>query len=116
VLKDVVLVGAAMVLASTVRSRGRTPAPVAVAAPATPRVVDTREKLAIVLAGLREECPLGELCDSHGIAVADYQQWRTEILHAAAAIDSARSARSARSGRSTQADRSTQQELTSSPV
>lgn len=82
VLKDVVLAAAASVLAASLLERRPVPVPV-------PRVVSAREKLRIVLAGLREECPLGELCDRHGIALSDYERWKDETVQAAAAITAA---------------------------
>lgn len=84
VLKDVVLVAAVLVVAVAARRTS---------AVAVPRVVTTREKLAIVLAGLREECPLGELCAAHGIDVDDYRAWEQEVLAASEAITAARGAR-----------------------
>lgn len=75
VLKDVILVGATMVIAANmIRTSRRT------------RIVSTRQKLEIVLAGLREECPLAELCETHGIAETEYEAWKNEVLAAAAAI------------------------------
>ena len=78
VLKDVILVGATVVIAADLlRTSRRT------------RVVSTREKLEIVLAGLRKECPLAELCEIHGIAKSEYLAWQHDVLDAAAAITAA---------------------------
>ena len=78
VLKDVILVGATMVIAANLlRTSRRT------------RVVSTRQKLEIVLAGLRQECPLEELCEIHGIAESEYQAWKHEVLVTAEAITAA---------------------------
>lgn len=78
VLKDVVLLGAALVIAAAVLDQKR-----------KSRVLPAREKLAIVLAGIREECPLAELCAEHGITESDYRSWKDEVLTAAEAIRSA---------------------------
>jgi len=75
VLKDVVLVGAAMVLAAAVLTRRRGARP-----------ITAREKLAVVLAGIREECPLAELGELHGISASEYRAWEAEVLAAAEAI------------------------------
>ncbi len=95
VLKDVVLVAAVLVVAVASRHSATTTAavPSAAAAVPAPRVVTTREELAVVLAGLREECPLGELCAAHGIDVDDHRAWEREVLAASEAITAARGAR-----------------------
>lgn len=90
VLKDVILAAAVLVVAVAARRTVTTAAAASTAA--APRVVSTREKLDIVLAGLREECPLGELCATHGIDVSDYRAWELEVLEASAAIAAARAA------------------------
>ncbi|WP_380157115.1 DoxX family membrane protein [Kineococcus sp. R86509] len=78
VLKDVILLGAALVIAAAFLGQRRTSRP-----------LPAREKLAIVLAGIREECPLEELCAEHGISESDYRSWKDEVLTAAEAIRSA---------------------------
>ena len=39
-----------------------------------------REKLAIVLEGLKGECRISELCNEHGISQGMYYKWRDQLL------------------------------------
>lgn len=78
VLKDVILVAATMVIATTLRGA-------ALRLPAT-AAVSTSQKLAIVLAGLREEATVPQLCAEHGIAAADYYRWRNDVLAAVGTV------------------------------
>ena len=39
-----------------------------------------REKLAIVLEGLKGECRISELCNAHGISQGMYCKWRDQLL------------------------------------
>jgi transposase len=45
-----------------------------------------REKLQIVLEGLRGEVPLGELCARHQINQTQYYQWRDRLLQQGAKV------------------------------
>lgn len=46
------------------------------------------QKLQIVLEGVRNTVPLGELCSRHGISQALYYQWRDRLLkHGGKAFD-----------------------------
>lgn len=39
-----------------------------------------KEKLAIVLQGLKGECSVSELCNAHGITQGMYYKWRDQLL------------------------------------
>lgn len=39
-----------------------------------------KEKLAIVLQGLKGECSVSELCNAHGITQGMYCKWRDQLL------------------------------------
>ena len=39
-----------------------------------------REKLAIVLEGLKGKCRISELCNEHGISQGMYYKWRDQLL------------------------------------
>ena len=90
VLKDVILAAAAMTLATTLRGASlRAPAAVERAEAAVldqPVAPGTREKLAVVLAGLRGE-PVDELCAAHRITRRQYASWRSEVLGAVASVN-----------------------------
>ena len=40
-----------------------------------------KEKLQIVLEGLRGQVPLGELCARHQLSQSQYYQWRDQLLN-----------------------------------
>lgn len=81
VLKDVILVAAVLVVATTLRG-GRI-APGDHSARAVGRALDTHpfsasEKLAVVMAGTADGARLAELCAEHGITESDYEEWRRD--------------------------------------
>lgn len=78
VLKDVILVAAALVVAA--RARGAQIVPAAVAPDALP----PRRKMEIVLAGLRGDRPITQICDEHRVPEPMYLRWRDELLDGAA--------------------------------
>ena len=39
-----------------------------------------REKLALVLEGLKGECRISELCNEHGVSQGMYYKWRDQLL------------------------------------
>ena len=45
-----------------------------------------REKLALVLEGLKGECRISELCNEHGISQGMYYKWRDQLLTAGAKL------------------------------
>lgn len=78
VLKDVILVGAAMVIAAATFRGGRLvrdDLP-----PATPvrgaRPLRAEQKLRIVLEGMDDDARVAELCAQHGISEAEFHHWR----------------------------------------
>lgn len=40
----------------------------------------SKEKLRIVLEGMKERVPLGELCDRYGVSQTQYYKWRDRLL------------------------------------
>lgn len=81
VLKDLILVAAGMVVASTVRG-GRL---VRGARSAKPTSVDrhplgAQEKLDIVLDGIRQNRPMKQVCRAHGVSEDDFRRWRGEMV------------------------------------
>jgi len=86
VLKDIVLVAAAMVLAATVKGgrlvRGPHTAP-ATAQPTRTGTFSPDAKLSIVLQSIREERDADSVAAEHGIPVADFRRWRDELLDGA---------------------------------
>lgn len=89
VLKDIVLVGAGMVVASTLRGGKLVPGSGSAKPTARPGEGDERftahEKLEIVLDGIRKERPVRSICREHGIDESDYRRWRDEMLDGAIA-------------------------------
>lgn len=89
VLKDVILVGAAMVVASTVR--GGKLVPGARSAKPTGRggaggePFDAHEKVELVLAELRGSRTARSICRQYAIEETDYRRWRRELLEGALA-------------------------------
>ena len=63
-----------------------------------------REKLALVLEGLKGECRISELCNEHGISQGMYYKWRDQLLTDGAklferdGVDHARNAWNAKTG------------------
>ncbi len=45
-----------------------------------------KEKLQIVLEGLRGTVPLGELCTRHQLSQSQYYQWRDQLLNQGATV------------------------------
>lgn len=81
VLKDVILVAAVLVVATTLRggrlARGDHSAkPVSLALGERP--LSAAEKLDIVMAGSAAERPLADICAERGITVAEYEEWRRD--------------------------------------
>lgn len=90
VLKDIILIGVGMVVASTLR--GGKLIPGAGSAKPTERPGEENEdrftpheKLEIVLEGIRNERPAREISREHGINETDYCRWRDEMLDGALA-------------------------------
>ena len=46
----------------------------------------SKEKLQIVLEGLRGQVPLGELCARHQLSQSQYYQWRDQLLNHGAKV------------------------------
>ena len=42
----------------------------------------SKEKLRIVLEGMKERVPLGELCARYGVSQTQYYKWRDKLLRA----------------------------------
>lgn len=90
VLKDVILVGAAMVIAAaTFRGgrliRGELP-PTSAIKPRQP--LDGEQKLRLVLEGASDDSLIAELCERQGISEAEFHDWRlTARIGAARALD-----------------------------
>lgn len=88
VLKDVILVGAGMVVAATLRGgrlvRGADSAQPTVHGDASASFT-AREKLAIVLEGFRDEVPVARIAGTHGIDEGDVRRWRDEMIDGALA-------------------------------
>ncbi len=86
VLKDIILVGAAMVIAAATFRGGRLvrgdldPA----ARPREGVPLDADQKLRIVLDGMSDQHAIDELCAQHGISRSEYYAWRATSLDAAA--------------------------------
>lgn len=85
VLKDIILVGAAMVIAAATFRGGRLiRADLAPAARTRPDAdLDAEQKLRIVLDGVSDASLVGELCDRHGISESTFYEWRDTSLNAA---------------------------------
>ena len=89
VLKDIILVAAAMVIATSLRGAtlvaGENSAKLTEVSPEGDpvRAFGARDKLAIVLAGIRGDRSLSALCREHGIERGDYERWRDETLDGA---------------------------------
>ena len=85
VLKDIILVGAAMVIAAATFRGGRIVR--ADLAPArrveTPEELDAEQKLRVVLDGIADQQLISELCERHGIAESTFYQWRDTSLDGA---------------------------------
>lgn len=86
VLKDIVLVAAAMVIATSFRGsriafsdRGENEA----GAPRHRRPVTAAERMAVVLSGIRGEYPIPTLCRRHHISIDEYDSWRRAALDGA---------------------------------
>lgn len=85
VLKDIILVGAAMVIAAVSFRGGRLvrgdlpPAH----APRSDTPPDAAQKLQLVLDGGSDEAAISELCERAGVSEADYHHWRETSLQAA---------------------------------
>ena len=86
VLKDIILVGAAMVIAAATFRGGRLVR--ADLAPARrveePSELDAEQKLRVVLDGVGNETLVTELCERHGIAESTFYDWRDTSLAGAA--------------------------------
>ncbi len=78
VLKDLILVAAALVVVALARG-----------AKLVPRAADAatlpaRRKMEIVLTGLRSDRPISAVCDEHGVPESLFLQWREELVDGAA--------------------------------
>jgi len=85
VLKDVILVGAGMVIAAATFRGGRlvrNDLPPAAPAQAD-RPLAAEQKLLIVLDGLYDESAVAELCAYHGISESEFHDWRERSVRAA---------------------------------
>ena len=78
VLKDIILVGAAMVIAAATFRGGRLVRsdlpPVSPVHPGQP--LDGEQKLRLVLAGGNDPAVIGALCAEHSLSVAEFYDWR----------------------------------------
>lgn len=85
VLKDIVLVGAAMVIAAAAFRGGRLVRDEPSAPPATAEAqsLDAHDKLAIVLSAADSDRSVDDVCAQHGISPAAYYEWRDAVTHAA---------------------------------
>lgn len=86
VLKDLILVTAAMVIAAATFRGGRLvradlPPTAAVPADGPP---SARRRMRFVLEGLADDDLVGELCERHGVPESDYYKWRAVMLDGAA--------------------------------
>jgi len=88
VLKDIILVAAGMVLATTI-SGGRLVAGPHTAPPTSRRgargAVSADEKLRIVLESIRADHTAREAARAHGITTEEFRRWRDELLDGAVA-------------------------------
>ncbi len=88
VLKDIILVAAGMVLATTIRG-GRLVTGPHTAQPTSrqgaPGAASADEKLRIVLESIRANHSSSEAARAHGITPQEYRRWRDELLDGAAA-------------------------------
>lgn len=78
VIKDVILVAAALVVAAIARGARVVPAA------AFPETLPPRRKVEIVLAGLQGERSITDVCHEHHISEALFFHWRDELLDGAA--------------------------------
>ena len=78
VLKDVVLVAAALVVAALARGAQLVPRAV------DPEKLPARRKMEIVLAGLRGDRSIAAVCEEHRVPKALFFRWREELLDGAA--------------------------------
>jgi len=87
VLKDIVLVTAAMVIAAASFRGGRLvreePPPTPALSLGRARTVAARRKLEVVLSTIGGGRSVDEVCSEHGISRATYHEWRDQALHAA---------------------------------
>ncbi len=98
VIKDIILVGAGMVIAAGTFRGGRlVRADLKPTAP-TPSTgaVDADQKLAVVLKGLTDDSLVEELCERHGISESDFYDWRD--ISEAGATDALAAETNGRSG------------------
>lgn len=89
VLKDIVLVAAAMVVAAASFRGGRLvreePAPAPVLPMGRSRIIDASDRLEAVLSAIDGGRSVDEVCDHYDITPATYHLWRDKALHAAQA-------------------------------
>ena len=78
VLKDVILVAAALVVAALARGARLVPRE------ADPGQLPARRKMEIVLAGLRGDRSIAEVCEEHRVSEALFFHWREELVDGAA--------------------------------
>lgn len=78
VLKDVILLAAALVVAALARGAQMVPRAV------DPEKLSARRKMEIVLAGLRGDRSIATVCEQHRIPEALFFRWREELLDGAA--------------------------------
>ncbi len=87
VVKDIVLVAAAMVIAAASFRGGRLvrdePSPAGPRALGRTRIIDGRHKLDVVLSATGSGRSIDEVCAEHDISRATYHEWRDVALHAA---------------------------------
>lgn len=78
VLKDVILVAAALVVAALARGAQMVPRAM------DPEKLPARRKMEIVLAGLRGDRSISAVCEQHRVPEALFFRWREELLDGAA--------------------------------
>ena len=84
VLKDVILVAAALVIAAASFRGGRLVRGDLPPAATRGEDLDPGQKLRIVLEGISDESLVGVMCERYGVAESEFYAWRTTSLDAAA--------------------------------
>jgi len=87
IIKDLILVTAGLVIAATSFRGGRIvrdePPPARLLAADGPRSLGPDDRLRLVLDAERDDRSVAEICREHGISVAVYRQWRSQVVDGA---------------------------------